>query len=140
MSCVMSRTNSLLAAAMVVLGLAVLARAVAISQHAYTVLLQPPMSGNDVGTATTAVATGQPKQLLATIDTESSVPIVASEPEVSSENPAGERPPAKREVARQMDSESQNKPTLTQPRRHRKGYNYRYSSGRLQAYWGPSVW
>ena len=139
MSCVMSRTNSLLAAAMVVLGLAVLARAVAISQHAYSVLLQPPMSGNDVGTATTAVATGQPKQLLATIDTESSVPLVASEPEVSSENPE-ERPPAKPEVARQMDSESQNKPTLTQTRRHSKAYNYRYSSGRLQAYWGPSVW
>jgi len=43
MSCVMSRTNRLLAAAMVVLGLAVLARAVAINQHAYSVLLQPPM-------------------------------------------------------------------------------------------------
>ena len=141
MSCVTSRTNSLLAAAMVVLGLAVLARAVAISQHAYTVLLQPPISGNDVGTAATAVATGQPKQLLATIDTESSVPLVASEPEVSLENPVGEGSPAKLEVHRQIDSESQNKPPLTQKiRRHRKAYNYRYSSGRLQAYWGPSVW
>ena len=139
MSCVTSRTNSLLAAAMVVLGLAVLARAVAISQHAYTVLLQPPMSGNDVGTATTAVATGQPKQLLATIDTESSVPIVASEPEVSSENPVGKGLPAKPEVPRQMDLESR-KATLTQAHRHHKAYNYRYSGGRLQAYWGPSVW
>ena len=138
MSCVTSRTNSLLAAAMVVLGLAVLARAVAISQHAYSVLLQPPKSGNDVGTATTAVATGQPKQLLATIDTESSVPLVASEPEVSSENPVGEGPPAKPEVPRQMDLESR-KPTL-KARRHPKAYNYRYSTGRLQSYWGPSVW
>jgi hypothetical protein len=140
MSGIMSRTNSLLAASMVVLGLAVLARAAAIGQHAYPALLQPPMSGNDVGTATTAVATGEAKQLLSTIDTESSMPLVASEPEVSSENPVGEGAPAKPEVHRQMDSESQNKPTLTQTRRHRKGYNYRYSSGRLQAYWGPSVW
>jgi hypothetical protein len=125
---------------MIVLGLAVLARAVAISQHAYAVLLQPPVSGNDLATATTAVAGGQTKQLLATIDTESSVPLVASESEVSSEDPVGGGPPAKPEVPRQVGSESQNKPTLTQLRRHREGYNYRYSGGRLQAYWGPSVW
>jgi len=135
---VMLRTNSLLAASLIVLGLAVLARVVVISQHAYAVLL-PPMSGNDLGPTTAAVATDQTKPLLATIDTEPAAPRVASEPEVSSENPE-ERPPAKPEVARQMDSESQNKPTLTQTRRHRKAYNYRYSSGRLQAYWGPSVW
>jgi hypothetical protein len=139
MSCVMSRTNSLLFASLIVLGLAVLARVVVISQHAYAVLLPPPVPGNDLGPATAAVAAGQ-SPLLATTDTGSgAVPLVASEPEVSSENPAGDGLPAKPEVARQIGSES-GKPTLTQARRHHKAYNYRYSSGRLQSYWGPSVW
>jgi hypothetical protein len=136
----MSRTNSLLFASLIVLGLAVLARVIVISQHAYAVLLPPPVPGNDLGPATAAVATGQSNPLVATTDTESgATPLVASEPEVGSENPVGEGPPAKPEVARQIDSESR-KPTLTQARQHRKGYNYRYSGGRLQAYWGPSVW
>ena len=137
----MSRTNSLLFASLIVLGLAVLARVVVISQHAYAVLLPPPpVPSNDLGPATAAVATGQGDLLLATTDTESgAAPLVVREPEVSSENPVNEGPPGKPEVARQIDSESR-KPTLTQARRHHKGYNYRYSSGRLQSYWGPSVW
>ena len=139
MSYVMPRTNSILAAFLIVLGLAVLARVVVISQHAYAVLL-PPVSGNDLGPATAAVATDQTKPLLATIDIESAAPLVASESEVSSENPVGEGLPAKPEVPRQMDLESR-KPTLMPARRHPTAYNYRfYSSGRLQAYWGPSVW
>jgi hypothetical protein len=140
MSCVMSRRNSLLFASLIVLGLAVLARVVVISQHAYAVLLPPPpMPGDDLGSATAAVAAGQ-SPLLATTDAGSgAVPLVASEPEVSSENPVNEGPPAKPEVARQIDSESR-KPTLTQARRHHKAYDYRYSSGRLQSYWGPAVW
>ena len=135
---VMLRTNSLLAASLIVLGLAVLARVVVISQHAYAVLL-PPVSGNDLGPATAAVATDQTKPLLAIIDKEPATPRVASEPEVSSENPVGKGLPAKPEVPRQMDLESR-KATLTQAHRHHKAYNYRYSSGRLQSYWGPSVW
>ena len=97
------------------------------------------MSGNDLGLATAAVATDQSKPLLATTDTESGGPLVTGEPEVSSEYPAGEGLPAKPEVPRQMDLESR-KPTLSQARRHHKAYYYRYSSGRLQSYWGPSVW
>ena len=139
MSCVMSRTNSLLCASLIVLGLAVLARAVMISQHAYAVLLPPAVSDNDLGPASAAVATSQSNPLLATTDTESGAPLVASEPEVSSENPVGEGLPAKPEIPRQMDLESR-KPTLTQARRRHKAYNYRYSGGRPQAYWGPSVW
>jgi hypothetical protein len=139
MSCVMPRTNRLLAASLIVLGLAVLARAVAICQHAYAVLLPPLMSGNDLEPATAAVATGQTKPIPTTIDAESAAPLVASEREVSTENPIGEGTPAKSEVPRQMDSDS-GKPTLMQARRHHKSYNYRYSNGRLQAYWGPSVW
>ena len=135
---VMLRTNSLLAASLIVLGLAVLARVVVISQHAYAVLL-PPMSGNDLGPTTAAVATDQTKPLLAIIDKEPATPRVASEPEVSSENPVGKGLPAKPEVPRQMDLESR-KATLTQAHRHHKAYNYRYSGGRLQSYWGPSVW
>jgi len=98
---VMLRTNSLLAASLIVLGLAVLARVVVISQHAYAVLL-PPMSGNDLGPTTAAVATDQTKPLLAIIDKEPATPRVASEPEVSSENPVGKGLPAKPEVPRQM--------------------------------------
>jgi hypothetical protein len=125
MSCVMSRANILLFASLIVLGLAVLARVVVISQHAYAVLLPPPpMPGDDLGSATAAFAAGQS---------------IASQPEVSSENPVNEGPPAKPEVARQIDSQS-GKPTLTQARRRHKAYNYRYSSGRLQSYWGPAVW
>jgi hypothetical protein len=136
----MSRTNSLLFASLIVLGLAVLGRVVVISQHAYAVLsTSPPVPGNDLEPATAAVATGQSNPLLATTDTESGAPLLASEPEVNSENPAGDGLPAKTEVPHQMDLESR-KPTLTQARRHHKGYNYRYSSGRLQSYWGPSVW
>ena len=141
MSYVMPRTNSLLAASLIVLGLAVLARVVVISQHAYAVLLPPPpVTGNDLGPATAAVATDQSNPLLATTDTESgAAPLVASEPEVSSENLVGEGLPAKPEIPRQMYSESQN-PAPMQVRQHRKGYKYRYSTVRLQAYWGPSVW
>ena len=75
MSYVMPRTNSILAAFLIVLGLAVLARVAVISQHAYAVLL-PPVSGNDLGPATAAVATDQTKPLLATIDIESAAPLV----------------------------------------------------------------
>jgi hypothetical protein len=141
MSWVMSRANSLLFASLIVLGLAVLARVVVISQHAYAVLLPPPpVPGDDLGPATAAVAVGQSPLLATTTDTESgAAPLVVSEPEVSSENPVNEGPPAKPEVARQIDSES-GKATLTQARRHHKAYNYRYSSGRLQSYWGPAVW
>ena len=134
----MSRTNSLLAASLTVLGLAVLVRVVAISQHAYGLLL-PPTSRDDLGPATAAVASGQTDSVLATIDAEAVAPPVASKPEVGTESLISEGLPAKPEIPRQMYSESQN-PVPMQVRRHRKGYKYRYSTVRLQAYWGPAVW
>jgi hypothetical protein len=128
----MTRTNSLLVASLLVLALAVLARAAVISQHAYAVL-HPAMSGDEPGLATAAVAAGQTKSLLATIDAEPAAPL-ASEQEVTAEIPVGERSQAKLDVPRQMDSE------IHKRRQHHKLYNYRYSGGRFQAYWGPSVW
>jgi hypothetical protein len=73
------------------------------------------------------------RPLLATIDGEPAAPL-ASEQEVTAEIPVGERSQAKLEAPRQMDSE------IHKRRQHHKLYNYRYSGGRFQAYWGPSVW
>jgi hypothetical protein len=129
----MTRTNSLLVASLIILALAILARTAVISQHAYAVLLHPAMSGDEPGLATAAVAAGQTKSLLATIDGEPAAPL-ASEQGVTAEIPVGERSQAKLEAPRQMDSE------IHKRRQHHKLYNYRYSGGRFQAYWGPSVW
>jgi hypothetical protein len=134
----MTRTNILLVASLLVLALAVLARAAVISQHAYAVLLQSAMSGDELGAGTAADATDQIKSPLATIDAEPAAPL-ASEQEVTGEIPVGERSQAKLEVPRQMDSEIQ-KSAPKRRRQHHNLYNYRYSGGRFQAYWGPSVW
>jgi len=122
----MPRSSDLLSLCLIVLGLAVLTRVVAISQLTYDVLLLPPMSGNDPGVAGPAVAAGQ-----------TGPAFVASVPEVSTKNPKGEGLAAKPENPGQIERQ---KPAPTQARRHHERYKYRYYSGRLPAYWGPLVW
>ena len=133
----MPRSSDLLAISLIVLGLAILTRVVAIGPLAYDVLWLPPISGNDPGVAGAAVATGQTGSVTVTADANPVPALVASVLEVSTKNPKGEGLAAKPENPRQMERQ---KPAPRQARRHHEGYKYRYYVGRLPAYWGPLVW
>jgi hypothetical protein len=75
LSCKMPRQNHLLVVCLILVGLAVLVRTVAIGQRAYDVLL-PPTSGDDRAPALAAVASGHTAELLTIIDTELLAPPV----------------------------------------------------------------
>ena len=132
----MPRSSDLLSLCLIVLGLAVLTRVVAISQLAYDVLLLPPMSGNDLGVAGPAVAIGQTGSVTE-VGAKPVAAFVASVPEVSTKNPKGEGLAPKPENSGQIERQ---KPAPTQARRHHERYKYRYYGSRLPAYWGPLVW
>jgi hypothetical protein len=139
--CKMSRPNHLLIVCLILVGLAVLVRTVAIGQRAYDVLLLPT-SGDDRAPALAAVASGHTAEPLAIIDTEPlALPVVdalsfeGTRPNVTAE-PPGEGSPAKPEIPGQTASEKQKmghrNPGAT------KGYSYRYYG--IRPYWGPVVW
>ena len=77
LSCKMPRPNHLLIVCLILVGLAVLVRAVAIGPRAYDVLL-PPTSGDDRAPALAAVASGHTAEPLAIIDTEPLTPPVVN--------------------------------------------------------------
>jgi len=83
----MPRSSYLLALSLIVLGLAVLIRVVAIGQLAYDMLLLPPMSGNDPGVVGAAVDTGQTGSVTTPVDAKAVPALVANVPEVSTKNP-----------------------------------------------------
>jgi hypothetical protein len=133
----MPRSSYLLALSLIVLGLAVLIRVVAIGQLAYDVLLLPSMSGNDPGVAGVAVDTDRTGSVTTAVDAKPVPALAARVPEVSTKNPKGEEVAAKRENPGHMEKA---KAGPRQARRQHEGYKYRYYSGRLPAYWGPLVW
>ena len=142
LSCKMPRPNHLLIACLILVGLAVLVRTVAIGQRAYDALL-PPTSGDDRAPALAAVASGHIAEPLAIIDTEPLAPPVVNalsfedtRTNVTADPPAGEGSSSKARITGQTASEKQKMAPAQAPRRHR--YSYRYYE--IQPSWGPAVW
>jgi hypothetical protein len=130
------RPNHLLIACLVLLGLAVLIRMVAIGQRVYDFVLS---SGDDGAAPARAAAVSEHReQPLAIIHSEPIASPVVNAPSLEDTPPdmgveaqQGEGSSAKPEVPRQTASEKHKVAPTPQPRRH-KGYSYHYFDNRFQ--------
>jgi len=128
-------------ACLILIGVALLVRTVAIGQHAYDMLL-PSISISNGGRGLTAAVASSTLGAVAVIDTEPVAAPVVSAPTfdggaVASATP-GEGAPANSENLRQNPSEKQK--VVPTRNSHRKGYGYRYYGYRFQPDWGAVVW
>jgi hypothetical protein len=142
----MPRPNHLLIACLVLLGLAVLIRTVAIGQRAYDIVLSFTSGDDGAAPARAATVSEHTEQPLAIIQSKPMAPPVDNaplledtQPEMALEAQQGEGSSAKPEAPRQTASQKQKVAPTPQPRRH-KGYSYHYYDSKFQRYWGPVVW